>query len=227
MPGTLDSSETKNHSSARALQPIGFMNRILFRLQVCGIGAFLKIAFRLKVTGETVPPDGPLIVAANHESLLDPIVLQIAIRRRLQFLMTSDYYFKPLLNRYVRMMRCIPVMEEQLNREALRTALKVLAAGRPVGIFPQGGLRKAGDFSTDLRGIGLLADKSRSRILPVRLMGTGRAWPRGARFFHPSRIEVRIGKPFHPEVIADRDAVDRRSFLHRITLEVMRAVEKL
>lgn len=209
------------------LEPIGPVNRLFFRFQTLGVGLFLKVAFRLSVQGPALPDNGPLIVAANHESLIDPVVLQIAVKRRLHYLMTSDFYFKPLLKRYVGIMRCIPVMEEQLNREALRAALGVLDAGRPIGIFPQGGLKEAGDFSAAFPGIALLAVKSGAPVVPVRISGTSRAWPRGARFFHPAKIDVRIGPPFSTDRFAEKDPTGQRAKLERISEGIMETIKNL
>jgi 1-acyl-sn-glycerol-3-phosphate acyltransferase len=208
------------------LQPIGAANRLFYGLQVFFIGAFLKIYCRMKVRGDGIPPRGPLIVAANHESLIDPVVLQIALRRRMHYLMTSDFYFKPSMNRYFRIMRCIPVMEERFNREALRSALEVLGAERPIGIFPQGGLREAGDFTCENHGIALLALKSRNPVYPVRIIGTGSVLPRGARFLRPRPIEVRVGSALSPAGdLATGDS--RRRQLETVTSRIMNAISKL
>ncbi|MHC4946601.1 MAG: lysophospholipid acyltransferase family protein [Planctomycetota bacterium] len=221
------SQEIDHRKVTPPLQPIGAANRIFYSLQVFFIGAFLKVFCRMKVCGEKLPPRGPLIVAANHESLIDPVVLQIALRRRMHYLMTSDFYFKPWMNRYFRVMRCIPVMEERFNREALRSALDVLSAQRPIGIFPQGGLREAGDFSCDNHGIALLAKKSRNPVYPVRIIGTGRVLPRGARILHPSPIEVRVGPPLFPAKDGDVPGNQKRQYLKTVTSRIMNAISKL
>ena len=196
-------------------------------MQILTAATLLKVFFRFKVTGPSVPSSGPVIVAANHESFIDPVVLQIGVRRRLHYLMSSDFYFKTGLNRYARIMRCIPVMEGRFNREALRSALEVLEAGHALGIFPQGMIRPSGDVEEGMRGIALLASKSGVPVIPARILGTGRALPRGARFIRPTPLELRRGIPQvyqEPDPMAGRP---RRMHLVEITESVMSAIENL
>lgn len=175
-----------------------------------------------------MPPDcGPFIIAANHASLMDPVVLQAAVKRRLHFLMTSDYYFKPVLNRYARIMRAIPVMEERFNREAIRAALEVLASGRPIGVFPQGELRAEGRIGQGMRGTALLAEKSGAPLYPVKLRGTGRALPVGARFIRPAAVEVQIGRPINVGDLQKETRTSRHGRLQTITAELMERIQRL
>ncbi|MFH1998653.1 MAG: lysophospholipid acyltransferase family protein [Planctomycetota bacterium] len=210
------------------LAPIRFSNTLFYHSQLMVFGFLLKSICRLKVHGALPPDKEALIIASNHASLIDPIVLQVAVRRRLVYLMTSDYYFLPFLNTYSRIMRCIPVMEGRFNRQALRSALRVLRHGLPLGIFPQGGLRPENDFEAGMRGISLLISQSRTRVLPVRISGTHEAFPRTARMIRPARIEVRIGRPIQTDELADPGASPtRRSHMESLTQAVMNAIREL
>lgn len=154
-------------------------------------------------------------------------MLQASVKRRLHFLMTSDYYFKPVLNRYSRIMRAIPVMEERFNREAIRAALDVLAAGKPIGVFPQGELRAEGRLGQGMRGTALLAEKSGAPLYPVKLRGTGRALPVGARFIRPAAVEVRIGEPIKASDLEEESHTSRHGRLQTITAELMERIKRL
>lgn len=192
-----------------------------------GLYPFFKIYFRFKVRGPQPPMAGPLIVAANHASLIDPVVLQVALRRRMHYLMTSDYYFLPMLNRYSRIMRCIPVMEGEFNRKAIRSALEVLGAGGALGVFPQGGLQDNVEAETGMRGIGLLIAKARTPVVPVRIRGTARVMPRGARVPRPFSVDVHIGEPrvFHKD--DSESSASRHEYLGTVTHSVMHAIAAL
>ncbi len=207
--------------------PYSFGNRVFYRFQRMLSIPLLKLLCRFKVRGPLPPVSGPLIVAANHESLMDPLVLQAALNRRLHYLMTSVYYFKPSLNFYSRIMRCIPVMEGRFNREALRTATEVLAEGRCIGVFPQGRIRRSGDMESGLRGIALMAVKSGPPVLPVRIRGTGRVLPKGARFIRPAAIEVHRGNPIVFSMPAKARPEGRRGYLETVTKSIMKAIERL
>jgi 1-acyl-sn-glycerol-3-phosphate acyltransferase len=209
------------------LTSLGLANRIFFRLQILTVVPLLKVFFRFKSHGLPIPASGPVIVAANHESLIDPVILQAAVSRRLHYLMSSDFYFKPVMNRYSRIMRCIPVMEERFNREAIRTGIEVLAAGRALGVFPQGMIRPSGDVEAGMRGIAMLAAKSGASVIPVRIRGTGRALPRGARFIRPTRLEVHRGDPVEYQAPSPGSGRSRRGYLVEFTESVMNAIENL
>lgn len=206
------------------LTPYGAFNRLFYRFQRCLAVPFLKLFNRFKVHGPQPPDGGPLMVAANHESLIDPVVLQAAVRRRrLLYMMTSNYYFKPVLNRYSRLMRCIPVMEGKFNREALRGAIDVLNAGMAVGIFPEGAIRTRLAPEAGMRGIAMLASRSGAPVVPARIRGTGIAFPRGARMIKPAAIEVTLGEALDFENAAQSG----RAHLRDITQQIMTAIEKL
>jgi len=155
-----------------------------------------KVFLILKLSGPQPPLSGPFIVAANHESFLDPIVLQLAVRkRRFRYMVASSYYHSRSFNWFYSSQRCIPVERENFNRETMKVAFEVLRAGRPVGIFPQGSRMPPGELDGALRGVGFMARRAAVPVIPARIRGTGLALPRGARFFRPARISVTLGNP--------------------------------
>ena len=105
------------------------------------VGPVFRSAYRLKVfDSERIPTAGPLVVVANHESNLDGFVLIAALgERRLTFLSAAHLFDKPLIGRYLRLMGCLPVEEDQANVASFRTALAILASGGTVAVFPREG----------------------------------------------------------------------------------------
>ena len=106
-------------------------------------GGLLRAWFRLRVEGP-LPPTGPCVLAANHTSFLDPLVLGAVQPRRIVYLMTEVVWRSPSLGWFYRWNRAIPLGTRGGNRDALRTAHAVLEQGRMVGIFPEGGLSRDG-----------------------------------------------------------------------------------
>lgn len=160
-------------------------------------GGFLKLFYRFKVEGSLPPDKGSFIMAANHESLLDPVALQIAVKnRRLHYMMTSLFYHTRQLNFFSRAMRCIPVYNgSSVNRDALRMALDVLKADHPVGIFPEGQRVSDGEEGNPFRGVAFIAKRAGVPVIPARIRGTGKALPKGAKWFRRSRVTVTLGEP--------------------------------
>jgi len=178
------------------LEPQGFWNRFFYRFCRIVCGGYLNLFCRFSVSGPSPPDEGPFIIAANHESHLDPVILQIAVRkRRLHYMMTTLFYYTPHLNLFSNIMRCIPIKNNGMNREGLRLAIEVLKAGRPIGIFPEGERRVMGDVGEGFKGVAFLARKSGVPVIPARIRGSGQALPKGATAISPSRISINLGAP--------------------------------
>lgn len=153
-----------------------------------------RFAYRLEVRGpRNVPSRGPVVVAANHASVLDPFVLSTAIERPLRYLAKAELWRLPLLPSLLDALGGIPVRRDVGDRAALEVALRALAAGEAVGIFPQGGVRR----DTWQRGAARLALTSGAPLLPVRILATDEALRRGRIGF--PRVGVLIGEPIAVE----------------------------
>jgi 1-acyl-sn-glycerol-3-phosphate acyltransferase len=163
----------------------------------------------LSVEGaDNIPKRGPFIVAANHASFIDPLVLQMAIPINVSWITKKAVYHNKALWLIHRLCRSIPV------NGALDTAITALVdEGRVVGIFPEGtrskdGLMKQADF-----GVAILALRSGSPVLPAGIMGSYEAFGPHAVFPKPRRVTVRIGRPFSFER-CDSDEIDENVLTH-------------
>ncbi len=138
-------------SSREAAEPFSRLNRIGYQI----VRAIARVTawpyFRLRIEGAEHLPPGPVIVAPNHCSYIDPLVLQAVIpSHRIVFMMTSDWYDVKSIQPFFRFMKCISVEEGARNRKALEEALGMLRLGASVGIFPEGQIGpegKLGEFS--------------------------------------------------------------------------------
>jgi 1-acyl-sn-glycerol-3-phosphate acyltransferase len=170
----------------------------------------VRVLYRLEVRdARRVPAAGPVIVVANHESVLDPIVLGCAIERELHFLAMAELWRYRHVGRALSLLGGIRIERGRGDRDALSQARAALEAGRAVAVFPQGIVRSTGGWH---RGAAKLALATGSPIVPVRLIGTARALSRG-RVGLP-RLVIVVGEPIPVEagrstVAAARSLTDR------------------
>jgi len=163
--------------------------RIPFRL---GLGALCRVRL---IGEERIPLRGRIIVAANHTSFADPVVLQAFCPRHLTYLMTDKYYHVPLLHAFVRFYGTLCVKEGSLNRDAIRAASRILEREGAIAIFPEGRISRDGLVHDAQPGVALLAQRTGSPILPVGLAGIERLLPPDAWRLRPSPITLYVGDP--------------------------------
>jgi len=152
--------------------------------------------FRLSVIGaDRMPREGRLIVAANHQSLLDPPLVGCAAPRELDYMAKAELFRVPGLGSLIRRVNAHPVDRAGSDSAALRLALRLLEAGRAVLLFPEGTRGTEGRLGPARAGAGMLAALSEAPVVPVYIQGSGRAFPRGARVPRPVPVTVTFGAP--------------------------------
>jgi len=153
--------------------------------------ALARLLYRIEILG-SVPP-GPVIVAANHESLLDPPLLALTARQPLHFLAKVELWrYRPgawLMDA----LGGIPIRRDRRDLLSVGRAEELLRLGESVAIFPQGTVQ--GGVWT--RGAARLALATGTPLVPVRIVGTRRAFSRGRVTF--SRIRMIVGEPIPVE----------------------------
>lgn len=203
---------------------LSFMNNCFFYLlKVTGVIVF-KLLYNAHVKHEThIPKKGPLIVAANHFSYMDPAVLQTMFPRRINFMMTEIYY-EGRARWLFKMLRCICIREKGSNITALREGVEVLKKNGVIGIFPEGSVSKEGRLQEGNPGIGFLVRKTGAPVIPAYISGTYEALPKGKIIPKISRIKIIFGSPmvFHTmhENIDKKDVVE-------ITDQIMHKIQAL
>jgi 1-acyl-sn-glycerol-3-phosphate acyltransferase len=200
--------------------PPGRLNEFLFWPFWLACRLFFRVWFRLRIEGAP-PKDGAYVVAANHASMADPIVLGASIRRRVAFMMTEMFWRSPTFGWFFRWNRAIPIALRGGNREAMRAARSVLQQGRIVGIFPEGGLSRDGLMILGNPGAVSLVLNEGVPIVPVGIVGASRALAPGARWPRPRRITVRFGEPIRSVDLDTLAAGDRRGRLQAATRLIM------
>ena len=151
----------------------------------------VRAVYRLEVIGsDRLPVTGPAIIAPNHESVLDGIVLGAAISRELRFLAKAELWRSRLLAWALEGLGAIGIKRGSGDQLALARMRHALEAGQAVAIFPQGSVR--GD-RVWRRGAARVALVTGAPLVPVRLVGTARALSRGIIGF--PRLRIIIGEP--------------------------------
>ncbi|GLY38655.1 1-acyl-sn-glycerol-3-phosphate acyltransferase [Amycolatopsis sp. NBRC 101858] len=166
----------------------------------------LRSAFRIRVHGrERMPATGPVLVVANHSSMIEPQLIFGMLPRRSAFLVKAEM-FGGIVGKFMRAIGQIPLKRGEVDRKPLMTAVGVLKDGGVIGIFPEG-TRGAGDVGAAERGAAWLVRASGATVLPVATRGT-RKPADGRRRFRP-RVDILVGEPFTPKVGPGKTGLDQ------------------
>jgi 1-acyl-sn-glycerol-3-phosphate acyltransferase len=190
------------------------------------LGPPLRLLFRPKAVGiENVPADGPVIIAANHQSFLDDFLLPLVLPRRVTILAKADYFDKWYTAWFFKLAGCVPVRREggSASRAALQAAIDSLDRGKLVALFPEGTRSPDGRLYRGKTGVARIALEAQAPVVPVAIMGTYELMPYDRKAPKPGRVEIRFGKPLtferHYATPADRFVL--RSVTDEIMYEIM------
>lgn len=194
-----------------------YVGRIIMRL-------LLFLFTRWEVKGrEYIPPQGPLLVAANHLHNADPPLLGVCINRTMIFMAKEGLFRNPLSRFFVTNFGAFPVSRSRLTRTAITRADEVLQKGLALAMFPEGGRSRRGHLVKALPGSALIALKNDVPILPVGIAGTemikGRFW-----WLRRPRITVTIGSAFH---LPQGDGKVTKETLEQATDYIMERIAEL
>jgi 1-acyl-sn-glycerol-3-phosphate acyltransferase len=174
---------------------------------------------------ERLIPEGPVILAMNHESYLDPPLAGIACRRAIYFLARNTLLDIPILGRILPKLNVIPVDQEGGDRRALKALIRVLRANHCALVFPEGSRTLDGNLQPALPGIGFLIAKTLAPVVPMRIFGSHRALPRDGGKLRFCPITVVIGEPLR---FTEADiAGSGREVYPRLSQQVMDAIAAL
>jgi 1-acyl-sn-glycerol-3-phosphate acyltransferase len=213
-------------ATLRRRAPEGFP--LLYHVFRATSGLLLRGLFDLRVHGiEHLPESGSFILAANHHNYLDGVVLGVAVPRPISFLvMPRVFRATPLHPPIHRRIGSIPVNLERPDPGAIKRVLRVLEAGRVVGIFPEGPFSQEGRLVRGQPGAAMIALRAGVPIVPAAIAGTYEAL-RARRFYLPRRhpVSVRFGAPLYFERLRHRPAA--RAVREEITYRIMSEIAAL
>ena len=171
---------------------------------------------------EHIPPQGPVLVVANHLSLADPPLLGVMLGRKVVFMAKKELFRFRVIGCFIGGLGAFPVHRGRLDRKALRWSLELLGKGEALVIFPEGMRSRSGQLEPAFSGITLIALKSCVPIVPIGISGTEEL----KRFWQLKcpQIRVNIGEPF---TLPSVDGKLNRAELTELTDVVMRRVAGL
>lgn len=203
-------------------RPGGTLGKVLLYEFFSGLCALIFIlVYRVRVRGaKNVPATGPLLIAANHQSFLDPPLLGSFVRNRhLSFVARIGlFHFKPFAW-FISALNSVPINDEAGDAGAIREILKRLSAGHAVLIFPEGSRTTDGGQQAFKRGVALLMKRAKCPVLPAAVEGCYDAWGPGSKLpaLFGRRVAVTYGKPI-PYAELEKDGA--QAALDRIAREV-------
>ena len=137
------------------------------------MGGAARLASSLKVYGtDRVPPTGGCVVASNHFSWLDPVVLGFACPRVIYYMAKIEAHRIPGLGAFIRAFGCFPVRRGESDREAVRTMKQIVADGHALGLFVEGTRQRSGVPGEVQPGAAMVALQEAVPIVPVAIYGT-------------------------------------------------------
>jgi len=169
---------------------------------------FGTLLWRLEVKGaRNLPRKGGVLLASNHQSFLDVLLLGAASPRQVRYLARRTLWDSRLLGAWMTAVGAIPVNRERRGKEELRGVLETVRGGAVLGLFPEGTRTRDGSVGELRGGIGFLARRAGSPVVPVLIEGAFEAWPRGRRLPGPGRVRITFGRPVqYDESWEDREA---------------------
>ena len=158
-----------------------------------------RIFFRLRVVHrERMINHGPVILAANHQSFLDPPLAGSVSDRAIYFLARRTLLDGPILGWLLPKLNVVPVDSEGgKDRTALKALIRILRAGEGTLVFPEGQRTLDGQLQPAQPGLGLVIAKTLAPVVPMRIFGAYEAWPVHEKWPRPRKITVVVGEPIH------------------------------
>ena len=180
---------------------------------------------------ERVPKSGPVILAANHASILDPPVVGSALQRQINYLARASLFEIPGVGWLFRRWNAIPIDRDGGNAAGLRIIIERLNAGNGIILFPEGTRSRDGKLQPARSGIGLIVVKTVAPVVPARTFGTFEALGREMKFPRPHKIAVKFGRPMRFEKLrAEAKNCSKarlKEIYQQIADETMAAIAKL
>lgn len=180
---------------------------------------------------ERVPPQGPVILASNHCSHLDPPLIGAGLPRALNYLARESLFRLPVAGWALRNVNAVPVDRDGGGAAGLKAIINRLRHGGAIVLFPEGTRSRDGALQPARSGVGLVIIKSSAPVVPVRVFGTFNAWNRHMRIPHPSRVAVKYGEPMDFAELraeAKRCSKDRlKEIYQEASNQIMAAIAKL
>lgn len=173
---------------------------------------------RAEVTGlENVPKEGGFIVASNHLSFFDSLIIQALTPRDVAFFAKAEYFTTPgvkgkLMKSFFESVGSIPVQrgEQAASVAALDSLVEIIEGGSGIGIYPEGTRSRDGRLYRGRTGVGWLALTTGVPVVPVGLIGTEKLQPAGTKGFRPAKFHIHYGEPLYFDKLGRKHPLPQR-----------------
>ena len=188
--------------------------------------SLFRALFGFRVIGrEKLILDGPVLIAANHESFLDPPLIGMVYHQQLTMLARKTL-FKGMVGALCRSWGAIPVDQDRPDMSSLKSIVRRIRGGEKVLIFPEGERTLDGRLGEAEPGVGLIVAKSGAVVQPMRIRGARAALPRGSARISLKRVSVKVGDPIRFTAEELKKAKGREGY-KMIADRIMGAIEEL
>lgn len=169
---------------------------------------------------ERVPLHGPVILAGNHASYIDPPLIGGSLHREINYLAREDLFSLPVFSQILRSWNVVPVNRDGGGAAGLKAILDRLLKGGAIILFPEGTRSRDGNLKPARSGIGLTVIKSTAPVVPVRTFGTFEAYGPHIKFPRPKKLFVKFGRPMQFEKLREEAKSCSKPRLKEIYQEV-------
>jgi len=175
-----------------------------------------KVFFAVKIRGkENVPLKGGTILASNHLSYFDPIVLGLLTPRKINFMAKEELFENFLFRLSITKLGAFPVKRERVDKTVYQKVLDLLKKGELLVLFPEGTRSWEGKLGHLQQGTVKIALRANVPLVPVIIRGTEKVLPRGKKMIRLAKIEARIGKPLRGKKSKKEDVKTSVETLHK------------
>jgi 1-acyl-sn-glycerol-3-phosphate acyltransferase len=203
----------------------------------CLVYSFFSLGYSYRSCGSrNMPQTGPVLILANHESFLDPLVVGLAVRRRVHSLARSTLFRPEWFGRFLRDMGTLPVDIDGSPRDGLEKSIQVLKSGEPLVVYPEGERCWDGQMQEFKPGICLMLKTVPVPVVPVGIAGAFEAFPRTKKYPRfsplfwsptPGAIAAAVGKPILPSQYANLKRPEQLRLFENAVREQITQAEKI
>ncbi|MBS1258268.1 MAG: hypothetical protein MAG551_01324 [Candidatus Scalindua arabica] len=202
-----------------------FISNIKFNLVRWIPIVYFKIFHRIEFHGsENIPATGPVIIASNHISFYDPVIVGTGVYRDIEFMAWVKLFDIPILSSVIRFFGAFPVDSSAADKGAYVNALRALFRRKALIIFPEGERSRDGKVQNLKLGIARMALKTNARIVPVTITGAYETFPRDRLIPRPGKISVYYHKPITIDKHEFADVKARNEYFNKITEQVTKII---
>ena len=196
-------------------------SKILYSIGKCILLPVYKLLYRYKNIGsDKIPNEGGFILASNHLSFSDPVLLGLCLKRRLYFMAKVELFRNKFAGAVIRALGAFPVDRGAGDGKAIKTGEDIIREGNAMTIFIEGGRSKTGDLMRPRSGCALVAQQMRVPVVPACITIVG-----NPKFIFAKRV-IHFGDPLTPEELGLTTLGDRRE-LKNASTRIMGEIKKM